>query len=76
MSFNAGKKTIQQSILIKDKNVSLAFGTTLNVYITKVDNAEHMSIFTDYEPHVFFDRAGDHHQMKMWIGGKVALRFL
>ncbi len=58
------------------KKVSLAVGATWNVNITQRAAADYPALFTDYQPHIFFDHAGDHHRTRMWIGGKIALRFL
>jgi hypothetical protein len=59
------------------KKMSLAFGATLNGYITKNQADAHPSLFTDYHPDIFYNRdIGSDYNMKMWLGGKVALRFL
>lgn len=56
--------------------MSLAFGATLNGYVTK-STETYPGLFTDYQPDIFLDRDfGSDHNLKMWIGGKVALRFL
>ena len=58
------------------RKVSLTFGTTLNGYITE-NTADAAALFTDYQPNIFYRRnIGSDHNMKMWVGGKVGLRFL
>lgn len=57
--------------------ISLTFGATLNGYITENTVDALPSLFTDYQPNVFYDRdIGSEHNVKMWIGGKMGLRFL
>jgi hypothetical protein len=54
---------------------SIAVGGTVNGELSKGD---HPDIFTDYKPHFFheetFNKSNLH--LKMWYGGKIALRFL
>jgi hypothetical protein len=60
------------------KSISLTFGATLNGYLTdNTHDGEYRPLFTDYQPHIFYDKdvnAGNH--LKMWVGGKIGLRFL
>lgn len=57
--------------------MSLTFGATLNGYITENTVDALPALFTDYQPNVFYDRdLGSEHNVKMWIGGKLGLRFL
>ncbi|MGC1241444.1 MAG: STN and carboxypeptidase regulatory-like domain-containing protein [Chryseosolibacter sp.] len=59
------------------KKMSLTFGATLNGYITKNSVDTYPDLFTEYRPDIFYDRDfGTDHNLKMWIGGKVGLRFL
>ena len=59
------------------KKMSLAFGATVNGYITRNSVDNYPPLFTDYQPDIFYDRDfGSDHNLKMWVGGKVALRFL
>ena len=59
------------------RKMSLAFGATLNGYVTEMPVDDPSSLFEDYQPDIFYDRdLGSGHNLKMWIGGRVALRFL
>lgn len=59
------------------KKMSLAFGATLNGHITEKGVDTYAPIFTDYSPEILYSRdLGSRHHSKMWVGGKVALRFL
>jgi hypothetical protein len=59
------------------RKLSLTFGGTLNAYVTEKGYDQYKSLFTDYQPDIFYNRDfGSRHNMKMWIGGKVGLRFL
>ncbi len=59
------------------KGFSLYTGATLNGYLTNNDYKEYPTLFTDFKPNVFYDETvGSNNNMKMWVGGKVALRFL
>lgn len=59
------------------KKFSIATGVTLNGYLTRSTHNEYPVMFTDYKPNVFYDRIIDRDvNLKMWLGGKVALRFL
>ena len=59
------------------KKMSLAFGATLNGHITEKGVDTYAPIFTDYSPEILYSRdLGSRHHLKMWVGGKVALRFL
>jgi hypothetical protein len=59
------------------KKISLTFGATLNGHITENSLEPAPSIFTHYQPKVFYSRSiGSDHNVRMWVGGKVGLRFL
>jgi hypothetical protein len=59
------------------RKVSLTFGGTLNGYVTERGFDQDESLFTHYHPDIFYTRdIGSRHNLKMWIGGKVGLRFL
>ena len=57
--------------------MSVTFGATLNGYVTKNSFDPYPPIFEDYQPDIFLDRDfGTDHNLKMWLGAKVGLRFL
>lgn len=59
------------------KKMSLTFGATLNGYITENGIDQYPPLFTDYQPEILYTRdLGSNHNMKMWLGAKVGLRFL
>ncbi len=59
------------------KKMSLTFGTTLNGYITKNTVDTYQPLFSDFQPDVFHSGTlGAGHNMKMWIGAKIGVRFL
>jgi hypothetical protein len=59
------------------KGFSLYTGATLNGYLTDNDYKEYPTLFTDFNPTVFYDETvGTNNNLKMWLGAKVALRFL
>ena len=59
------------------RKVSITFGATLNAYLTDRTKTGYWNLFSDYQPNVFRDKdIGNSSNMKMWIGGKVGLRFL
>lgn len=59
------------------KKMSLTFGATVNGLITKNSIDDYPPLFIDYQPKIFYDRDfGSDHNLKMWIGAKVGLRFL
>jgi hypothetical protein len=58
------------------KNVSLAFGATLNGYLTDTTYDKYASLFTDYKPNILDDHTYNNDlNLKQWLGGKVGLRF-
>jgi hypothetical protein len=58
------------------KGVSVALGATLNGYLTDNNYHQYTSLFTDYKPKVFTDHTYNNNvNLKMWMGGKVGLRF-
>ena len=58
------------------KKLSFTFGATVNGYITEDQTGEYPPLFTDYEPSIFYDRDFRDHNLKMWLGAKVGVRFL
>jgi hypothetical protein len=59
------------------KKMSLTFGATLNAHITDRTKTGYWNLFSHYQPDVFYDKDfGNSSHLKMWIGGKVGLRFL
>ncbi len=60
------------------KKMSLTFGATLNGWLTDMNHeATRWTLFSDIKPNVFYDKSvGDHNNLKMWVGGKIGLRFL
>jgi hypothetical protein len=59
------------------RGFSIYAGGTINGYMTQNSYTDYPTLFTDIQPKVFYDKTiGDGDvNMKMWIGGKVALRF-
>jgi hypothetical protein len=59
------------------RNFSLIAGVTLNAYITDTAYDGYRDIFNDVRPHMMVDHnyTQDDLNLKMWIGGKVGLRF-
>ncbi len=59
------------------KKMSLTFGATLNGYVTENTFDQYQPLFTDYQPDILYTRnLGADHNVKMWLGAKVGLRFL
>lgn len=59
------------------KKFSIALGVTLNGYLTKTTFTDYPILFTNYQPKIIYDHTYDNNvNMKMWWGGKIALRFL
>jgi hypothetical protein len=59
------------------RKLSLTFGATLNGYVTDNTYDAYPPLFTDYQPNIFLDRnIGTDHNLKMWVGAKIGLRFL
>lgn len=58
------------------KKFSLYAGGTLNVYLSRTTIQDYPDVFPDVTPQIFSDRVinGDVN-MRMWFGGKIALRF-
>lgn len=58
------------------KNFSVAMGITLNGYVTDTTYNGYVRLFTDYNPAMITDRTyANNINLKMWLGGKVGLRF-
>lgn len=56
--------------------LSINAGATLNGWITERDYDAYPSMFTHYEPNIFYERnVGRNNHMKMWVGAKVGIRF-
>ena len=59
------------------KYIGFAFGVTLNGYVTDSTYDKYKPLFTDYTPHLLYDRTYSNDlNMKMWLGAKVGVRFL
>jgi hypothetical protein len=58
------------------KGFSIYTGATLNGYLTDNDYTDYPTLFTDFKPNVFYDENINGNNLKMWVGAKVALRFL
>ncbi len=59
------------------KKLSLYGGATLNGYLTRTTFTDYAPLFTDYQPNVFYDHTDRNNvNLKMWLGGKVGVRFL
>lgn len=54
--------------------LNVAFGPTFNVFVSEV--SEFNLLTNDFAPYHFVDETVDGVNVKMWVGGKVALRFL
>jgi hypothetical protein len=58
------------------KKASLAFGATVNAQVTDVTYEGYWETFTDYKPGIFYNRTHDDKiNTRMWLGGKIGLRF-
>ncbi|HPM29522.1 MAG TPA: hypothetical protein PLJ60_04225 [Chryseolinea sp.] len=57
---------------------ALAFGVTLNAYVTDTTYDGYTDLFTSYRPKFVYDETSveDNINVKMWWGAKVGLRFL
>lgn len=60
------------------KGLSIYAGGTLNAYFTRSTFTDYPVMFSDLQPKVFYHETftGNDLDVKMWFGGKVALRFL
>ncbi len=59
------------------KKFSIAGGLTLNSYFTKTTFTDYPVLFNDYKPDYIYDHTyGNNTNVKMWLGGKIGLRFL
>lgn len=59
------------------KKVSLAIGATLNGQVTDTTYDAYPEIFTHYHPNIMYDHTySNDMNLKMWLGGKIAIRFL
>lgn len=58
------------------KRFSIYTGATLNGYFTRNTYTDYPNLFTDFSPRVFYEDNFHDVNVKMWLGGKVALRFL
>jgi hypothetical protein len=59
------------------RKLSVTFGATLNGLVRENSFDQYQPIFTDYQPDIFYTRnLGPDHNLKMWLGAKVGLRFL
>jgi len=59
------------------RKFSIAVGATLNAHLTERDAETSPELFRDFVPDIFHERdIGRNHHLKMWVGGKVGIRFL
>lgn len=59
------------------KKFSLTLGATLNAHLTETSYEGYWDIFSDYRPDIIYEHNYNNDvTMKMWLGGKVGLRFL
>jgi hypothetical protein len=59
------------------KNFGLTLGATLNGYVTDTTYDKYQPLFTDYKPHIISDKTFSNDiNLKMWVGGKIGVRFL
>ena len=58
------------------KKASLTFGATLNMQVIDAVHEGYWDLFTDYRPNIFYNRTSHDINTRMWIGGKVGVRFL
>jgi hypothetical protein len=57
------------------KKISIAGGLTLNMWVAENNDAP-LDMFTNYSPKLLYDEPiGNNHHCRMWLGGKLALRF-
>jgi hypothetical protein len=58
------------------KGLSIYAGGTLNMYLTNGSYTDYPTLFSDIKPAIFYNETfSNSTNMKMWFGGKVALRF-
>lgn len=59
------------------RKFSIATGVTLNGYLTKANFTDYAPLFSDFTPNVFVDNTySNDTNLRMWVGGKIGLRFL
>lgn len=59
------------------KKMSLTAGATFNAYFTDPTAEGYKDLFTDYKPNFFYNKNADPDlNVRMWIGGKIGIRFL
>ncbi len=59
------------------KYIGFTFGLTLNGYVTETTYDKYPALFTDYTPHIISDKTYSNDiNLKMWLGGKIGVRFL
>jgi len=58
------------------RKFSVYAGGTLNGYLTDTTFSDYPKLFTNSTPNIFYDQnIGDDHNLKMWLGWKVGIRF-
>src|SRR6478736_1647903 len=82
---NKGSHTEALSVLNKvhmgfdfqvTRKFSVYAGGTLNGYLTDTTFTDYPTLFTNSKPNIFYDQnIGDNHNLKMWLGWKVGVRF-
>ena len=59
------------------KKASVTFGATVNAQVRNIAGENLVETFTHYKPAFFYDKTYDNRiNTRMWLGGKVGIRFL
>ena len=59
------------------KKLGITVGATLNAYFTDATTNQNTDLFADSHPHIIYEKTySDDKNVRMWLGGKVGLRFL
>ncbi len=57
-------------------HISIAAGPTLNFYIVNLHDEKLINAFDNIPlPYLYDQNAGRYHDLKIWVGGKIAIRF-
>jgi hypothetical protein len=57
------------------KGFAITAGATLNVYTMELGDENPVNLFSDFQPNLLVDRTSGDYNTRMWIGGKIGLRF-
>jgi hypothetical protein len=58
------------------KKMSITAGATLNHHVTETEYDGYWNVFSGYKPEYIYEKNYSSTTAKMWIGGKIGLRFL